>query len=151
MAVKLTYTKGNLFSNLTEDVVYLHACNSQNVWGAGVSVLFKKHFYKAYLDYKRKNNKCGDGYVVSHMGFRIACLITSERYGKLKDPPKKILVQTYIAVQKLLESLPDKEVTIYSPKINSGYFATPWVATEKVIIRACEKIDKKINWIVWEL
>jgi O-acetyl-ADP-ribose deacetylase (regulator of RNase III) len=150
MILKISYKKGDLFHNLTDKAIYLHACNSQKIWGAGVSIYFKKYFYKAYLEYKSKINNPGDGYIVNHDTYKIACLITSEHFGFRKDSPKKILVQTYVALQNMMNKISEKDITIYSPKINSGYFATPWEATEKVIIRACEKTDKNINWIVWE-
>lgn len=148
--MEIKYRKGNLFQDLNTDVVYLHSCNAQGHWGAGIATQFKRIFPDSFLAHVKKKNNPGDGYIVNHMQFKIACLITSKHYGRLKDPPKKILVQTYIAVQNMLNDIVEDKITIYSPKINSGYFATPWDATEKVIIRACEKTDKKITWVVWE-
>jgi len=148
--MEMLYKRGNLFSDLNKDIIYLHACNAQGHWGAGIAVQFKKFFPKAFEDHKRMLNNPGDGYLVGHDDYKVGCLITSRFYGARKDPPKKILVQTYIALQNMLNTISENEITIYSPKINSGYFATPWDATEKVIKRACEKIDKNINWIVWE-
>jgi len=148
--MELCYRKGNLFNDLNKDVIYLHACNAQGLWGAGVAILFKMKFPDAYLAYIKKGNKCGDGYIVRHQDYKIGCLITSKYYGKRKDSPKKILVQTYTALQNMLNTISENEITIYSPKINSGYFATPWDATEKVIKLACSKTDKKITWVVWE-
>ncbi len=147
--MKIEYRRGDLFQDLQDKVIYLHSCNSQNIWGAGVALKFKDLFPKAYSVYKSLDNNPGDGYVVSHDNFKVGCLITSKFYGKLKDSPKKILVQTYMALQKMLESIAEDEVTIYSPKINSGYFNTPWDATEKVILRACAKTNKKINRVGW--
>jgi len=148
--MEIRYKKGNLFNNLDSETIYLHACNAQGHWGAGIAKTFKTIFSQAFLAHTRKSNNCGDGYVVSHNEFKIACLITSEYYGKRKDSPKKILVQTYTALQNMLNTISEDEITIYSPKINSGYFATPWDATEKVIKLACSRTDKKITWVVWE-
>jgi len=147
----LSYKKGNLFKSLKEDVVYLHACNSQNVWGAGISLSFKKYFPIAYEDYLLKKNETGMGYFVYHNNYRVACLITSKFYGLLKDNPKKILYNTYLSLNNLLNSSKEKNLTIYSPKINSGYFETPWPLTEKVIKLVCEQKKINIDWTVWEL
>jgi len=147
--MKLDYKRGNLFKDINSEVVYLHACNAQGQWGAGIATQFKKIFPKSFVAHTKKINNPGDGYVLNCGGYKVACLITSKYYGQRKDPPKKILVQTYMAILDMLEELPEGSI-IYSPKINSGYFATPWSATEKVIIRACEKINKNIKWIVWE-
>jgi len=149
--MELCYRRGNLFDKLDKDVIYLHACNAQGLWGAGVATQFKMTFPDAYLAHIRKSNKCGEGYIVHHRDYKVACLITSEHYGKRKDPPKKILVQTYTALQNMLNNISENEITVYSPKINSGYFATPWDATEKVIKLACSKVNKKITWVVWEI
>jgi len=143
--MEIVYRKGNLLKDLNKEVVYLHACNAQGHWGAGIATQFKSTFPKSYLEHTQKNNNPGDGCITRHDDFKIACLITSRYYGKRKDPPKKILVQTYIALHNMFNTISEKEITIYSPKINSGYFATPWEATEKVIKRACEKTDKIIN------
>ena len=148
--MKIIHKKGNLFKDLNTNIIYLHSCNAQGHWGAGIATQFKSIFPKSFLAHAKRRNKPGDGYIVKHDDFDIACLITSEFYGKRKDPPKKILVQTYLALQNLFASISEEEVTIYSPKINSGFFATPWYATEKVIVRACEKMGKKVNWVVWE-
>ena len=147
----IVYKKGDIFKELKKDIIYIQSCNGQNIWGAGISLKFKKHFPDAYQVYKKKKNSVGDGYIVKHKQYKVGCLITSKYYGKRKDSPKKILVNTYIALQNILSIISENDITIYSPKINSGYFATPWDATEKVIIRACEKMNKNINWIVWEL
>lgn len=149
--INIHYKKGDIFRVLEKDVVYLHSCNSQNVWGAGVSLSFLKNFPEAYKIYKSKLNNPGDGYVLKSGEYNVACLITSKFFGQYKDPPKKIIKQTYTALINMLSSIPDKDITIYSPKINSGYFATPWEATEKVIKLVCSKSDKNITWVIWEL
>lgn len=147
--MELEYKRGNLFKDINVGVIYLHACNAQGHWGAGIATQFKSIFPKSFVAHTKKSNNPGDGYVLDCGSYKVACLITSKHYGRRKDPPKKILVQTYMAILSVLEDVPEG-ATIYSPKINSGYFATPWDATEKVIIRACEKINKNIKWIVWE-
>lgn len=149
--MKILFKKGNMFENLDKEVIYLHSCNAQGHWGAGIATEFKKNFVEAYISHKKMRNETGDGYVLRSGDYRVACLITSKFYGQFKDPPKKILIQTYTALINMLRSIPDKDITIYSPKINSGYFATPWEATEKVIKLVCEKSDKNITWVIWEL
>ena len=150
MPINLLYNKGDLFKDMNKDAIYLQACNAQGHWGAGIAIQFKREFMKAFIAHTKKRNKCGDGYIVKHDQFKIACLITSEFYGRKKDSPKKILVQTYVAIQNLLKDIDEDNLLIYSPKINSGYFNTPWYATERVILRACEKTDKNIEWVIWE-
>lgn len=149
--MKILFKKGNMFENLRKDVVYLHSCNAQGHWGAGIALEFRDKFKKAYLDHKKIKNSVGDGYILKDGDYSVACLITSKFYGQFKDPPKKILVQTYTALENMLRSVQEKDITVYSPKINSGYFATPWEATEKVIRLVCGKSDKNITWVIWEL
>jgi len=147
----LDYKKGNMFEKLDKDIIYLQACNAQGHWGAGVALEFKKYFPLAYRDHKKMMNRTGDGYLLDNNGYTIACLITSEFYGVRKDSPKKILIQTYLALYNLFRRISYEEIKIYSPKINSGFFNTPWEATEKVILRVCKKTNKNINWTVWEI
>jgi len=148
--LKLEYRRGDLFANLKDDAIHLHACNSQNKWGAGVAVLFRKIFPKSYIEHCSRNNKVGDGYVLSEDTFKVGCLITSTYYGQKKDPPRKILVNTYMALISLFNSI-EGDIVIQSPKINSGKFDVPWELTEKIIERACAKVGREVSWTVWEL
>ena len=149
--LNIEYKKGNLFANLKEGAIHLHACNGQGKWGPVIAEQFKKRFPNSYLAYSKLPNKVGEGYILEEDDYKVGCLITSKYYGKRKDPPKKILVSTYLAVQKLLESTEEENILIQSPKINAGKFATPWDKTEEILIRACEKVGKEVTWIVWEL
>ncbi len=150
--MKLNYKKGDMFSNLDNNVIYLHSCNAQGHWGAGIAVLFKRIFPEAYEEHIRVVNHPGMGYLVNHQDYKVACLITSKHYGRYKDSPHVILNNTKISLTNLLNSIPDKDIKIYSPKINSGYFSTPWDKTSKVIEEVCSDfLEKNINWVVWEL
>ena len=149
MKFELIHRKGDVFSELNKEDVFLHACNAVGRWGSGVAVDFKKHFPGAYAHHLKINNRVGMGYILEDDGYKVGCLITSGRYGQFKDSPKNIIVNTYESILRLLESL-DHPTTIQSPKINSGLFAVPWKHTEKTIKTACEVSGKEIKWVVWE-
>ncbi|MDB4330128.1 macro domain-containing protein [bacterium] len=150
--LNLEYKKGDLFSNLKEEAIHLHANNASGNWGKGIAKMFRARFPGAYEAHINRPNSVGDGYFLDEDDYKVGCLITSHGYGKRKDPPSKILVQTYMSIQKLLESIDENEIFIQSPKINSGKFAVRWGLTAKVIKRACSKYpDKNVNWTVWEL
>lgn len=152
MSFTLEYKKGDFFKNLQEKAIHLHACNSQGQWGPVIARIFKNRFPKSYEAHRLRGNKVGDGYFLDEDDYKVGCLITSMGYGKRKDPVPKILTHTYMAIQRLIESIEDEDILIQSPKINAGKFAVRWVLTAKVIKRACNKFpDKNINWIVWEL
>ena len=159
--LNLTYKRGDLFSELSikrdlfyfkeKKPIYTHSCNAQNVWGSGVAKAFLKYFPNAYQQYHNTNNKVGMGYIVKDGEHQIGCLITSNRYGVLKDIPPVILRNTEKSLSNLLNSYEEKDMLIYSPKINSGLFAVPWEDTENIIKKVCEASDKNIEWVVWEL
>ena len=81
----------------------------------------------------------------------IGCLVTSENYGKKKDPPSLILKNTELAIRNILTDHVKGDITIHSPKINAGLFEVPWQKTKKVIKKVCSEFDYNITWIVWEL
>ena len=151
--IELEIRKGNLFDALNRNDVFVHACNAQGVWGSGIAKEFKKRFPSAYNMYRNKVNNPGDGYCIYvDSGIMIGCLITSENYGKLKDPPEVILDNTYEAIKNMLNNHIRGDITIHSPKINAGLFEVPWKDTEEVIVTVCnEETEHNIKWIVWEL
>ena len=149
----LEIKKGDLFSDLAnkKNVILVHSCNSKGVWGSGVAKIFHAKFPAAYLQYRDTPKIVGEGFIVTENGYRIGCLITSKSYGEYVDPPRKIADSTYTAIKSLLESIPEEDIEIHSPKINAGLFKTPWQWTKKSIVKACEESGKNIKWVVWEL
>jgi len=144
--------KGNLFDYLNKDDIFLHSCNGQGTWGAGIAKGFAKNFPKSYISHKERHNKVGDGYVLKDDGYNVGCIITSEFYGTRKAPPKEILVFTFISLIKLFSSFESDSFTIQSPKINSGLFKVPWDLSAKIIERAISKCpEKDITWVTREL
>lgn len=117
--------------------ILTHACNAQGSWGSGIAKIFADRFPEArkiYSDYCRKHGRkvLGSCLIIDAGDYRIACLFTSEKYGKFKDPPGLILEQTRQAVQDLVEQTTDQD-QIAMCKINAGLFAVPWVDTQRVL------------------
>lgn len=147
--IKIDYKKGSLFQDMNNNFIYVHSNNSKGNWGKGIALEFAEKFPKAYSSHKNIKNKLGMGYVVDHDDYKVGCLITSIGYGRYKGDAKSILLYTYISIINMLQSLKEDNVYIKSPKINSGLFSIPWKFTEKIIIRACQKTDKNVEWQVW--
>jgi ADP-ribose 1''-phosphate phosphatase len=123
------YVNDDLFS-APLDMLLVHACNCQGVWGSGIALQFKNKFPEEYRIYK---NFCveSDAYPsVSLVANRIGCLFTSRAYGKHVDSPEDILRNTKWAIIDLLSKTTMK---IAMPKINSGLFNVPWEQTEAVL------------------
>lgn len=141
------YVKGSIFKAPRTQLL-THACNCQGVWGSGIALEFKNKFseeynlYQAYCDYYAKNrhrsNLLGGALVINEIG----CLFTSENYGKLVDPPEKILYNTEYALKNLLSTT---TMDIAMPKINSGLFKVPWEQTAEII----EKVSGQRNIFVY--
>lgn len=147
--LNLYYKKGSLFQEMDKNFIFVHSNNSKGNWGKGIALEFSKKFPEAYANHKKIKNKLGMGYVVPDGEFKIGCLITSSGYGKYKDDAKSILINTYISIINMLKNIDDENIYIKSPKINSGLFDIPWKFTEKIIIRACQKTNKNVEWQVW--
>ena len=148
--------KGDMLKALNTTDIFVHSCNGQGVWGSGIAAAIRGRCPKAYEQYKAGPNKVGNGYIVADGDYKIGCLITSKGYGKYVDSSKNIASNTLLAISSLLDDLEEKgitEVTIHSPKINSGLFRTPWQWTKKAIKNACNIHNPsiKVKWIVWEL
>lgn len=143
--------KGDLFKVAPKKAFLLHACNCQGSWGSGVARSFQ---IKYPNDYKQYREVCelgvgpGDVFISDS---NIICLFVSDWYGKFVDGPFEILKATKACLERL-ESflmLPTGS-TIYSPKINSGLFRTPWKDTEALILAFLE-VRPDITWYVCEL
>ena len=75
---------------------------------------------------------------------RIACLFTSRDFGKRVDPIELILVQTEQSVTDLKRQIEDLKKadssqvgSVWSVRINVGYFKVPWSRTLEVL-KDCE-------------
>lgn len=153
----LQYKRGDLFTATGDNLVFVHACNCQGSWNAGIAVQFKARFPIAHKDYRdlcHKHDIRLLGMGIYHKRAdstepAVASLFTSNDYGKRKDPPSKILSNTKRSVACLLSVLP-KDTHVCSPKINAGLFAVPWEDTEKVILQ-CLKLRPDVTWTVYEL
>lgn len=155
----IEYRKGNMFDNVPEKTLLVHACNSQGVWGSGVAREFKEKYPRAYSDYQgycikmtelgMQASLSGSCLIVEDHNQLIACLFTSQYYGDKKSPPPTILANTAKALDDLFERPHIEYDEIHSPKINSGLFNVLWEDTEKIIER--EIADRNTKWIVWEL
>lgn len=153
----LQYKRGDLFTAIGDNLVFVHACNCRGSWGAGIAVQFKQRFPLAYQNYNQLCNKynrrlLGMGIYHKQMDSTeppVACLFTSVDYGKYKDPTDKIISNTKRSIACLLSVLP-KDAHVVSPKINAGLFAVPWKDTEKILIQ-CLKQRVDVTWTVYEL
>ena len=75
----------------------------------------------------------------------VACLFTSDYYGKKKLTPSDIAANTDLSMKDLstqlellkkekeIESTEKGELVVNMPKINAGLFAVPWENTEEVL------------------
>lgn len=141
--------KGDIFDLAPKGAYLLHACNCQGVWGSGIAKQFKEKYPLDYLDY---NNFCkvlgtpGTAFITRN---KIICLMTSKDYGPGLSSKDIILDNTAEALHHLGFLLEYGSV-VYSPKINSGLFKTPWKDTEK-LINTFLKRRPDVTWIVGEL
>ncbi len=141
------YVKGDIFKLAPKDAYLLHACNCQGVWGSGVAWQFRNLYPEDYIDYKEHSLRAVIGdFVVTRNN--VICLYTSNGYGSRVDHVDIILKATELALDKLAFWM-KPNTTIYSPKINSGLFKTPWEQTEKLINEFLKK-RPDIKWTVVE-
>ncbi len=153
----LQYKRGDLFSALGSNIVFVHACNCKASWGAGIATQFKAHFPLAYKNYqalchKHDTRLLGVGIYHKQMDSTepaVGYLFTSRQYGQLKDDKDKIIMNTKRSVACLLSVLPQGTHVVF-PKINAGLFAVPWEDTEKVLLQ-CLKLRPDVTWTVYEL
>ena len=128
--------KGDLFKAPNGSIL-THACNAQGVWGSGIAKLFADRFPEARRAYAEHCSRLGSKvlgtcFIISAGDYKIACLFTSENYGKHKDPPALILERTRSAVLDLLRQTTAAD-RIAMCKINAGLFAVPWEDTQCVL------------------
>lgn len=160
----IKYKQGDLFDNLTGNEIIAHACNAQGVWGSGFAKQCKErfpinfNFYRNFCFGYKKAPITGTS-ILTQSGpplplTFILCLLTSEKYGRAKDEPQKIVENTRLALQHYSDLMADtgKNLTleIVSPKINAGLFGVPWSATEFLIMEFIGKSGKNIKWTVFE-
>lgn len=161
----IEYRTGNILHEWhNPNVVIVHSCNSQGVWGSGFA---KQLALKVPTADGMQLRHCmmrkhegidvtGKAYLVTltEPPIKIGCLFTSEFYGNKKSSPAIILNNTANAIRNLFDIIAEPTFEIHSPKINSGLFNVPWRSTEDIInlelIRQL-KFDREIKWIVWEL
>jgi ADP-ribose 1''-phosphate phosphatase len=149
----LTHKKMNLF-DAPELSILAHACNCRGSWGAGIALEFQKRFPKAHKTYqsacKEVNGQMAGGAILTDLenDHFVACLFTSNGYGKSVDPKDKILENTGHSVRLLLELSLNKGFPIYSNKFNSGLFRVPWEETEAIIKPLIDQYG--VEWVVCE-
>jgi ADP-ribose 1''-phosphate phosphatase len=110
--------EGDLFENAPERCVLVHACNTLGSWGSGIAVAFKSKYPKAYEVYhntclEKGSDLLGTCLLIPAGKRDIACLFTSERYGRYTDPKAKILQSTKSAVQDLMRQTQGSTKPIY--------------------------------------
>lgn len=143
----ITYVQGDLFQLAPKDANFAQACNCQGVWGSGIAVQFRKRFpksYKNYVDYCLTFEEIAIGKAL--VNGQTISLMTSFDYGKNKDKPDQIIINTRKAISYLIISHPSI-LEIHMPKINAGLFAVPWYDTEMVL----KEFDGLLNFVVYEL
>lgn len=150
----LKYKKMSLF-DAEPGSILVHSCNAHGVWGSGIAAQFKEKFPRAFSQY---NNYCkimfgedrygtvGTCFTANEENYDIGCLITSLSYGKDKDNPDEILLQTILALNEFCKDNGDTFSTIYSNKFNSGLFNVPWKKTEKTLEYFVKRYN--LNWVV---
>lgn len=166
ISLQLTYHKGDMFAEAPKGCVLIHACNTQGHWGAGIAKAFKQQYPKAYSAHHKfcakDHNKShpvatGTAQLLAPLDDNkqhwIGCVFTSAKYGKGKDKPEMIVLNTGKSMQMLLEliSQVDDEVSeIRMCKINSGKFGVPWEKTEEAIQGLVLKPHWRTKIEVWE-
>ncbi|KAL5385767.1 hypothetical protein DPSP01_004549 [Paraphaeosphaeria sporulosa] len=147
---------GDLF-DAPDDVVLVHACNTQGSWGAGIAKEFRRRYPMAFSLYQEhclanhhpKSDPVPTGSCLlippseERPGSRrhwVACLFTSEKYGRSKDSQARILANTPLAFRHLLHLLRRQAREIGSAiqeirmcQINSGLFAVEWENTRMLL------------------
>lgn len=147
MSIKIE--TGDIFDLAPKGAYLLHACNCQGVWGSGIARQFRDKYprdYLEYMEYCDKGIEPGSTFITKN---RIICLFTSDGYGKNVSSKEVILYNTDKCLHEL-ETMLKLNSVIYSPKINSGLFETPWKDTKKLINDFLER-RPDVTWVVGEL
>lgn len=149
----LEYRTGDLFS-ASPSAILAHACNAKGVWGSGVAKRFKQLYphafrqYSHYCCYTDPSVSVGTCPMVKEDGRRIACLITSDGFGRDLGTEQSILDATRASFILLMENLHKKD-EVHMPKINSGLFRVPWGKTAAVLEDVLREFTNTV--VVWEL
>lgn len=158
----IEYRNGDLFSAEALNVILVHACNCQGVWGSGIAVTFKQRYPEAHKAYQHMCKNKGDRLLGTSTVYlpqvwqprqqKVGCLFTSEDYGQRKDGAGKILRNTETALRQLLDEV-NPVYELHSPKINSGKFDVPWKDTAAIletVLAANHKAGRRFKWVVWD-
>lgn len=164
----IKYIKGDLFTHTAPKSstisIFVHACNCRGSWGGGIPTTFYRKLpsaYKIYADYCSKHandpskllgttllipsSPRDPGNENGQKTIYVACLFTSDLYGKKKLPPTDIVANTDLSMQDLndqlklleiekeIESTDNGKLVVNMPKINAGLFAVSWENTEDVL------------------
>lgn len=142
---------GDMFEDMPQDCLLIHACNCVGSWGAGIAADFKKRYPKAfqtYHDHCKKacaNDLIGTALLIppdeedaEAMDHWIGCLFTSRKFGKDKDVPQQILEHTESALLDLMSQVSEiqEEAVIQEIRmcrINAGLFKVPWEETKMIV------------------
>ncbi|KAE9399354.1 hypothetical protein BT96DRAFT_820687, partial [Gymnopus androsaceus JB14] len=111
-------------------IVFVHACNTVGSWGAGIALAFKDRFpaqFEVYRDWCMSMS-----HQVDNISIYIACLFTSQAYGRRKDSPEQILAATREALGDL-ERHNGSGRYILGNRFNSGRFGVPWEGTAAIV------------------
>lgn len=143
----LNYINGDLLKLAPKKAYLLHACNCKGSWGSGVARQIQFHYPFDYIKYKKH---CELGKAILGTSLittdKIINLFISDMYGKFVADPVEIIANTNKALTHLSKTL-KIGATIYSPKINSGLFRTPWELTEQAILLFLEQ-RQDVTWTV---
>lgn len=128
--------KGSLF-DAPKGSILMHACNCRGVWGSGIAKTFSERFPKAYNAYayeclRKGSLLLGTCFLIPDTDYAIACLFTSENYGRCVDSPDQILASTRKAVNDLIKQNVSNK-PLHTCKINSGMFNVSWKDTESIL------------------
>ncbi|OCK84060.1 hypothetical protein K432DRAFT_274495, partial [Lepidopterella palustris CBS 459.81] len=151
----LTHHTGDIFAAPAQ-TLFIHACNTQGSWGAGIAAAFKDRYPRAYQAYHShclsKHVRTGTALLIppcetdpSRPKHWVGCLFTSARYGRRKDGPEEILANTGPAVRDLLRQVGEGRGVVGARvcKINSGKFGVPWSRT----LRVLEEVVVEEEWL----
>jgi ADP-ribose 1''-phosphate phosphatase len=158
----IIYKKGSLF-DAPKGSILVHSVSTKGVWGSGIAKEFKRKFPKSFKNYQNALVSCdyanisriGKGFILPwEKDYYIACLVTSNGYGKFKDSKELILRYTYSALSEFLNYKREEENLdrpIHSNKFNSGLFGVPWKETEKILLEVMKETGYNKTWTVWSL
>ncbi|KAF2866357.1 hypothetical protein BDV95DRAFT_505059 [Massariosphaeria phaeospora] len=169
----LTHHTGDLFAAPPHSIL-IHACNTQGQWSAGIAAAFRSLYPRAHQRYRQhclshynpSSNPVPTGTCLlippcedeSDKSGRpqhwIACLFTSAKFGRAKDKPPVILVNTRKAMRGLLRQVRRSGCGgggLRMCRINSARFGVPWERTVAVL----EGIVLEEGWVgsaeVWSI